>query len=378
MTTNETQTNDVAMNTVRLVLQRLLGGEIDAGEAEFAIGALLPAADAIDDVADTVAGLIAGIEEFKGVMGKNPDDTESLMLAARRRFAIQVSATMLDESLPVDTQATSFQRLRDELVHLADRVADLVESTIADAQLRQELEIAGTVQKMLVPAKAVELPGLSASAWFRPADQCSGDWWSLAKLGQTDAILMVADVTGHGAPAAIIAGTAKGALDMARVGMRDALKPFMALNMMNFILTESMQGEYFMSGIMARFEAKNGTLRIANAGHRAPWIFRESGTQVVVGDRSPPLGTSRSSKYTETVVDFAKGDMFVAFTDGLPEAEDANGHQFGERALREVCEKAYPGGPQAVCDAVREAALAHTGDLNRLGDDVTVVAVLAV
>jgi sigma-B regulation protein RsbU (phosphoserine phosphatase) len=363
---------------VRSVLDALVRGELSVEAAEAALVRSVPTDAALRDIAETVQGLIAGIEEFKDVMGSSAAETDKLLKLARRRFAIQVSATMLDEPIPMDTQATastSMRKLREELVSLADRVAELVQNTIRDSQLRKELEIAGTVQKMLVPSDTVSAAGLKAHAWYRGADQCSGDWWSLAKLGQQDAMMVIGDVTGHGAPAAIIAGTAKGALDLARIGMRDALKPFMAMNMVNHILLDSMKGEYFMTCVIARYELEKRQLRVSNAGHRPPWILREGGTQTVSGDRAPPLGSSRSTKYGEEVVQLAVGDIIVLYTDGLPEAESTSGQQFGERALRDICERARAKGPAAICDAVRNAIQAHVGDINRLADDVTLLVV---
>lgn len=361
---------------IRRVIDDALCGSLSPEEAELALLALQ--GEAVDNIGETLRGLIAGIEEFKGVMGHTSAETAKLLRLARRRFAIQVSASLPDETIPEDTlssASTSMNRLHEDLIALANRVTELVETTIRDSQKRKELEIAGTVQKMLVPADDLQVAGLQAHAWFRPADECSGDWWSLSKLGKTDVLLVVGDVTGHGAPAAIVAATAKGALDMARVGMRDALKPFMAMNLLNHILLDSVKGEYFMTGLVVRYQTESRTVRIANAGHRSPWILRDDGIHSVSGNRSPPLGSSRSTKYQDEVVQLLPGDILVAFTDGIPEAESVDGTQFGERAMKALCEKFYSEGPRGICDAIRNAVEVHVGTLSRLDDDVTLVVV---
>lgn len=335
-----------------------------------------------DALSDTLSGLVTAIEEFRGINGRNASEVERMLALARRRFAIHLSATLFDDPIPTDTEAslaasTSIRRLRTRFSRLADTVAELVETTIRDSQVRHELEIAGTVQKMLVPKDVVRVAGLEAHAWYRGAEQCSGDWWTLAQAGQRDALLVVGDVTGHGAAAAIIVGIVRGALEMARLGMGEGLQPYMAMNMLNHILMDSLSGEYFMTALVARYQPETRSLAIANAGHRAPWILSPSGTRSIKGHRSAPLGTQRGQRYHDETLRLMPGERLVAFTDGLVEAANGEGRELGERALRTVCEQTFADGPAAMCAAVRQAVEAHTGELSRLTDDVTFVVVEA-
>ena len=244
--------------------------------------------------------------------------------------------------------------------------------------MRKELEIAGTIQQMLVPGEVVEVGGLTAHSWYRGAEQCSGDWWTLARAGERDAIFVVGDVTGHGAPAAIIVGLVRGALEMARLGMGRGLKPYMAMTMLNHILMDSVDGEYFMTAIVARYHPETRTLLVANAGHHAPWILSSGGTKVIKGHRNAPLGTGRGLRYEDTAIDLERGDLVVAFTDGLVEATSPDGREFGERKLRAICEESYPRGPRYMCEAVQNAVQAHVGTFDSLEDDVTFVVFEAV
>ncbi|MEQ1506709.1 MAG: PP2C family protein-serine/threonine phosphatase [Myxococcota bacterium] len=347
----------------------------DATEAE-----RLKFARQYDALSETLDGMVAAIEEFKGIHGTTAPELDRTLNLARRRFAILLSAALFDEPLSTDTEAslsasTSIRRMRTRLSKLADSVAELVEATIRDSQLRKELEIAGTVQKMLVPAQVVEVAGLVAHGWYRGAEQCSGDWWTLAPAGSRDAVVVVGDVTGHGAPAAIIVGIVRGALDMALLGMGDGLKPYMAMNMLNHILIDSVDGEYFMTAVVARWQPDTRTLTVANAGHRAPWLMSGTGTRPLKGHRNPPLGTARGQRYQEDAIRVAPGEVLIAFTDGLVEACAPDGRPFGERALRAVCEAAYPGGAGAIRDAVKQAVEAHVGVPTQLTDDVTFVVV---
>lgn len=333
-----------------------------------------------DALADTLSGLVSAIEEFRGISGQNSAEIDQMLTLARRRFAIQLSSSLFETPFSDDTEAsqsasTSVRRLRGRFSRLADAVAELVQTTIRDSHLRKELEIAGTVQKMLVPRPVVRVSGLAAHGWYRGAEHCSGDWWHFAQIGSRDPLLVVGDVTGHGAPAAIIVGLIRGALEMARLGMGEGLKPFMAMNMLNHILMDSVDGEYLMTAITARFQVDTRTLLLSNAGHRSPWILSSSGTRVLKSHRSAPLGTTRTQRYQDELIRLDPGDLFVAFTDGLVEALSPDNREFGERALRAICEDAFSKGPEAICIAVRRALEAHVGDLHRLLDDVTFVVV---
>lgn len=380
---------------IHTVVGLLLGGSLSPEEATQKLVGLVGTAEGgsetdriliakqYDSLSETLTGLVLAIEEFKGISGRSGTEIQRLLLLARRRFAIQLSATLFDQPFTEDTEASvsassSIRRLKLCFSRLADSVANLVDTAIRDSQLRKELEIAGTVQKMLVPASVVRVAGLVAHGWYRGAEQCSGDWWTLAQTGRSDAMLVVGDVTGHGAPAAIIVGIVRGALDMARLGMGEDLKPFMAMNILNHILMDSVDGEYFMTAIIARYHPETRALSLANAGHRSPWILSPSGTRSIKGNRSAPLGTSRGERYTDDPARLVPGELLVAFTDGLVAATSPDGREFGERALRTVCQQAYPHGAEALVAAVRHAVEAHVGELTRLADDITLVVVEAV
>ncbi|MEQ1570650.1 MAG: PP2C family protein-serine/threonine phosphatase, partial [Myxococcota bacterium] len=241
-----------------------------------------------------------------------------------------------------------------------------------DSHLRKELEIAGTVQRMLVPPTRVTVGGLTAHAWYRGAEQCSGDWWTLVPAGD-GAMLVVGDVTGHGAPAAIVVGMIKGALDMALLGMGQTMRPYMMMNLLNHVLMDSVDREYFMTAVIARFDPHTGGLSVGNAGHRPPWILSPNGSKATKGNRQPPLGSTRGHRYVDDELKLEPGERLIAFTDGLVEARSPDGREFGERTLRAVCEGAHSGGSEAICAAVQRAVEAHVGADRPFTDDVTFV-----
>ncbi len=372
-------TPDAALEQLKTLLQQ--AGESERGLSDAA--ALLMASQ-YDALSEALEGLIAGIREFEGLSASTDEELERHLKAARNRFAIQLSSALFDtpfvegQSPATDTASTSIRSLRGKLSELGEVLTRLVGTSIRAAHHEKELELAGTVQRMLVPDDRNIHPALEVASWYRPASQCSGDWWTLDKLGRTDALLCLGDVTGHGVPAALVTAIMKGAVDLARLGMRDGLKPYMLMNMVNHVLLDNVDGDYLMTGIFVRYEVDAGRLRVANAGHRPAWLFRADGSrETLSGDGSPPLGTRRAQRYEEVVVPFRPGDTLVLYTDGIPEAEDAQGRELGERPFREWVDAASAEGPDAVIEAVKKRLLRHVGEATRLNDDVTLVAVRA-
>ncbi|MCB9671875.1 MAG: SpoIIE family protein phosphatase [Alphaproteobacteria bacterium] len=352
------------------------------GEDGLSDAALLMACQ-YEALADTLEGLVAGVREFEGVAASPGDELDRHLSTASNRFAIQLSAALFDTpfvegSQASDTASTSVRAPAASFADLGEALTHLVGTSIRAAHHEKELELAGAVQRMIVPRLTELHPAVEVASWFRPAAQASGDWWTLAPLGKQDAMLCVGDVTGHGVPAALVTAILKGAVDMGRLGMRDALKPFMLMNMLNHVLLDNVDGDYLMTGVIARYELADQHLRIANAGHRSPWLFRANGTvEVLAGDRSPPIGTRRAQRYTETTVPFSRGDTLVVYTDGIPEANSRDGRELGDAAFRQALEQAVARGPDPAVAAVRELVLGHVEDESRLDDDVTLVVMRA-
>lgn len=378
------------------VVERVARGELSSDLAAEAIATLVARQTALTDkaqavlsdhntaIADALRGLVGAVTEFRGVAGRSAAETEALLKTARRKFAIQLSAALIDA--PGDTGAdgdtsaslelsSSLRVLRQRFNELGRTVTELVEATIRDSQYRKELEIAGTVQQMLVPGPGQRrAPGLIVSAWYEPAEQCGGDWWTLVPLGVHGAMVMIGDVTGHGAPAAIVTGTVKGALEMALLGLRDALSPQMLLNLLNQVLVDSLRGEYMMSGIATRYNADSRMFTIANAGHHPVFLARRSGLQSIAGDRSPPLGATRAQKYTEQGLLVQSGDVLIMYTDGVIDCMSPAGQPFGERRLRGVCEEICHQGGEVICNTIRREVESHRRGAP-LRDDLTLLAV---
>ncbi|MEQ1570040.1 MAG: PP2C family protein-serine/threonine phosphatase [Myxococcota bacterium] len=329
------------------------------------------AARSFADLADVLAVLSESVRAFQD--GARQGDEEGARVA-RHRFATQLNATWYAHPLPDESGGDlgSLRTVHQRLRGLSRSLIELVDEAAASVATRKELERAGALQRMWVPPDRVVVPGLELYHWFAPMAQCGGDWWSAHALTERDGLLVMGDVTGHGAPSAILTGVVKGACDLARMGMRDALRPSQLMRMVNRVVHESSKGEYMMTGVAVRVAAGGGSAWMTNAGHRPPLLVRGSSVQAVQAVRDPPLGSTEAHLYGESEVKLITGDLLVAYTDGVPECENATGAEFGEKALRQVCQEYGANGPRALRDRIREVVLEHRGD-RRQTDDICLV-----
>lgn len=325
------------------------------------------------DVGDTLDTLRQAVSVFSDAAQQG--DNEALAMA-RQRFNLQLSAEWFES--PMDDgldAASSVRQLQQNLVDLSRALADLVKEASTLATSRKELELAGAVQQMLVPGEGgVEVPGAVIHSWFQPAAQCGGDWWTAHPLADHRGLVVVGDVTGHGAPSAIITGAVKGACDLARMGMRGELRPNQLMRMLNRVITEAAATEYMMTGVAMLILPDTPQVVLTNAGHQVPWLIRGGAVQAIQGVREPPLGAQSAFSYTELTLPVERGDLIVALTDGITEAENEAGQQLGERAVRALCEEHAGLGGEGLRDKLREAVVRHCGN-RQPADDITLVVI---
>ncbi len=229
------------------------------------------------------------------------------------------------------------------------------------------------VQRLFVGEDGVRVRGLQACSYFRPLEATGGDFWMLEPLGKTDVLFVFGDITGHGAAAGMVTAIAAGAIEMARLGMSDALRPFMLANLLSHTLLGCVAGEFLLSGVVARYEPATRLLRMVNAGHPPLRVLRRDGVGVHRGDGHPPMGSVRSHRYTESVVQLERGDVLFLFSDGFSEATSPTGQELGERELQRLAAEHFAEGPAAIRDAICSALLEHTGGEEKVDDDLSLL-----
>lgn len=195
-------------------------------------------------------------------------------------------------------------------------------------ELQKELSLARSIQLSLLPAQFPASPHFHIAAHYVPMTAVAGDFYDYVAAGKDVAGLLIADVSGHGIPAALIASMVKMA---AKSQIAQGAHPGQLLTGMNRALVGNTQGQY-VTAAYASLDARRGELRYAAAGHPAMLLLRD-GEITEIAENGLLLAAVDSIEYTERALALADGDRIVLYTDGIVEARNSAARMFGEDAL---------------------------------------------
>lgn len=353
------------LNEDRALLTRSM--ELSTGEMEQLRRSVEDQRDQLTAILDVIGNAL-GL--FGGIVHEDADASSMTgeLEAAKNAFRAQLEGVF--SSTSEDTGQIS--GIRTNLVKLADQMIRLLAETAERASVKKELEVARAVQNLLVPTTDVmDREHVQIAGHFLPASECGGDWWAVYDLPDGRILTLVGDATGHGISSAIITGAAKAACDLACNITKGRLSPSDLLQMMSSAIHETARRQIMMTCIVGVFDPATWTLTVANAGHHFPYHVREGVLRPIMV-QGQPLGASATSTYESTTVSVSPNDVFVWFTDGIVETENAQGEQFSEKKLRAICQRTAKDGARAVRDAVVEAVATFRQDRPQ-ADDMTLV-----
>ena len=209
------------------------------------------------------------------------------------------------------------------LAYAVVRAAFRAETEFAGVQ--RELETARRIQLSLLPRQIPEHPGLDIAARFAPVTAVAGDIYDVVPLGSGSIGLFVADVSGHGIPAALVASMVKVAF-AAEAGRAD--DPAAVLTAMNQTLCRHLEHAY-VTAVYAVVNTERQTLTIATAGHPPPLLHSQGETSSLECEHGVMLGVFPDAQYRNLeVVPFAPGDRLLLYSDGVVEACNRAGEFF--------------------------------------------------
>jgi sigma-B regulation protein RsbU (phosphoserine phosphatase) len=245
-----------------------------------------------------------------------------------------------------------------------------------EIRLEKEIRFAQRVQAALLPTELPKrLKGVDVAARFEPARELGGDLYDFLMPESNSLVVAVGDVSGKGLAAALYS-TFAGELVRSRTFRRryapERFSPAGVLASMNTILHERQLEEYYCTLCYALFDFKRRTLMLANSG--LPYPIRCSGENVSqIELPGLPLGAFAGSSYEELSFDLARNDAYVFCSDGVFEANDALGQEFGAERLLQVVSEVRDKSARELVDAIFAAVQAFRGDTPP-NDDMTAVA----
>lgn len=202
--------------------------------------------------------------------------------------------------------------------------------------MKRDLQIAKEIQTWLLPATAPSIPGLEIAFATRPANTVAGDYYDVFPRLCGDPhpqtfILAVADVAGKSIPAALLMATVQASLKTLAPTPMNMSE--LAAKMNQYACTNSQNGRRFTTAFIAEYDPQARTLSYVNAGHNPPILRRAGGGLERLEAGGIPLGILDSPPYVSATVTLAPGDWVVLFSDGVSEAENVAGQEYGEDRL---------------------------------------------
>jgi len=242
-------------------------------------------------------------------------------------------------------------------------------------QLQQQADVARTVQLDLMPPKESIPKDLDFAGACIPAWQVGGDFYDVCADKNGRIGLMLTDVAGKGLPAALLSSLIQGAL-RATSWTSDVLVQAGAAQQLNDFLYTRSAPERFASMICCYYDPRTSTLRYVNAGHLPPMLVHRGRNGFSVQrleDGGPVLGLLPGSFYLQGEVAVGPGDLLVMFSDGITEAENTRGEDFGERRLLEAICNNWDASTRTLCDAVLGDLRSFLGDLDPQDDQTLMI-----
>ncbi len=198
--------------------------------------------------------------------------------------------------------------------------------------MQRDIEIAREIQRWLVPRVPPEVAGVDIAFATRPAKTVAGDYYDAFRRAVDGPLLIaVADVAGKSVPAAMLMATFQASL-RALAGSRGTLSD-LVVGLNRQACSNNMNGRRFTTAFLAELDPISGSLNYLCAGHNPPMLRHHDGTIERLKSESIPLGIELNEEYETSRTVLGAGDVLIIYTDGVTEARDEDGQEFGEDRL---------------------------------------------
>jgi sigma-B regulation protein RsbU (phosphoserine phosphatase) len=228
-----------------------------------------------------------------------------------------------NDKLAIADLAAKNEQLQEAYRELQDAQEELVEME----RLERELEIASEVQRTLLPDNLPRIPGYHFAAYLKPARQVGGDFYDAIKLDGEHVGLLLADVADKSVQAALFMAVVR---TLFMVESRRSLDPTaVALAVHRGVLEVAPSADIFVTAFYGVLHLPSGRLTYVSAGHEQPLLIRRGASIQQLKGNGRFLGMIEVLELDDFSVDLEPGDRLVIFSDGVPDATNGSGEQFG-------------------------------------------------
>ncbi|MGE3468577.1 MAG: PP2C family protein-serine/threonine phosphatase [Pyrinomonadaceae bacterium] len=249
----------------------------------------------------------------------------------------------------------------------------LHEQVVEKKRIQAQLEAARQVQLGLLPSRDPKVENFDISAYLFPTEEVSGDYYDWVPIFDDQIGIVVADAVGKGIPAALLMSFLRASL---RASIQAGYAPHIAFSKVSELLRGSIEDNQFITAIYGILDSTNRTFVFSNAGHNPPLLIKPDGEYRFVEYGDMALGMFGDVRYHQHFIRFDEAQVMVIYTDGLTEAANPNGEEFGpDRLAKRVLSGIHLPAKQLI-DHVRKGVADFTEE-KFLHDDGTLFIVKA-
>jgi serine phosphatase RsbU (regulator of sigma subunit) len=239
-------------------------------------------------------------------------------------------------------------------------------------RLLQDLELAAQVQRLFLPVGKPAIAGLEIAGMMRPARGVSGDYYDYIPIDAHTIEIVVADVAGKGVPAALLMSATAAVMQLEANRDRNMLE---LVGRLNQEISTVSDGERYVTLLLAEIDARKRRVRYVNCGHNPALLFRAKTGMVTFMDSScPPIGMFSERPCELASADLIAGDVMVFYTDGVTEAQNQLGEEFGMERLSAILRRSA----SLSAEGLRNEIFTNAADFcseSGFHDDVTILVV---
>lgn len=248
----------------------------------------------------------------------------------------------------------------------------LIEQLFKRKRIEEELKVASEIQMKLLPVSPPKLEGWDIAGISFPCREIGGDYYDfIQNKSMSKLIIALGDVSGKGIGAALLMSSLHAvvrAQSKAKISIKETVGEI------NQYIYENTPTSKFITLFFSELNLESGVLMYSNAGHNPPMLIRHKGEISKLKIGGIPAGAMPDVEYLEGIISFDPGDVLVIYTDGVTEAENESGEEFGEARLVKAVQKNIEKTASALRDKIDEALSQFVGNAAP-HDDITIVIV---
>ena len=261
-----------------------------------------------------------------------------------------------------------FVELSSHINNTVDKLKQLIND--AENRVKKELEYAAQIQNSSLPKNFPILDEFEIYASMNPAKEVGGDFYDFFFISEHEVVILIADVSGKGIPAALFMMRAKSTI---RSYAESGMSVNEILGAANNNLVEGNDAELFVTAWIGILDIDTGHLNYANAGHNPPLIRNNNEEfKYLKSAAGFVLGGLENVKYKKFELDLSEGSTLFIYTDGAPEAQNKDNELFGEDRLIESVKRNQELSCEDICKNVEHEIMSYQGEDNQF-DDLTLL-----